>query len=119
MTRGTGVGGNIAADEHVGSRIALRRTGMSMSQAALGAAVAVTFQQIQKYESGSNRVSESRLWMIARVLCVPVAWFFEGLDGEPVPEWSATEMRILRAVRRWDKAQQELFLAFIGGLHDR
>ncbi len=42
----------------------------------------LTFQQLQKYESGSNRISASRLWQIAQILDVPVAWFFEGLDGE-------------------------------------
>ena len=68
-------------DIHVGGRVRLRRTLLGMSQEKLAQALGLTFQQIQKYETGMNRVSASRLWDISDALDVPVAFFFEGLDG--------------------------------------
>ncbi len=67
-------------DRHVGEQIRLRRLQIKMSQQALAQACNVTFQQVQKYERGSNRVSASMLVRIARRLDVPVAFFFEGLE---------------------------------------
>ena len=69
-------------DVHVGSRIRLRRNMISMSQEKLGEALGITFQQIQKYEKGTNRVGASRLQQISQVLGVPVAFFFEDAPGE-------------------------------------
>ena len=69
-------------DVHVGSRIRLRRNMISMSQEKLGEALGITFQQIQKYEKGTNRVGASRLQQISKVLGVPVAFFFEDAPGE-------------------------------------
>jgi transcriptional regulator with XRE-family HTH domain len=69
-------------DVHVGSRIRLRRTMLSMSQEKLGEALGITFQQIQKYEKGTNRVGASRLQNISSVLNVPVSFFFEDAPGE-------------------------------------
>jgi transcriptional regulator with XRE-family HTH domain len=69
-------------DVHVGKRLRLRRTLMGYSQEQLAAAVGVTFQQIQKYERGSNRVSASRLYDIARVLNVPISFFFEDISED-------------------------------------
>ncbi len=66
-------------DVHVGSRIRLRRQLMKMSQEKLGDELGVTFQQVQKYERGANRVGASRLYRLSRVLEVPVQFFFEGL----------------------------------------
>jgi transcriptional regulator with XRE-family HTH domain len=66
---------------HVGSRIRLRRQLLKMSQEALGNELGVTFQQVQKYERGANRVGASRLYSLSRVLDVPVSYFFEGLDS--------------------------------------
>jgi len=68
-------------DQHVGSRLRLRRQVLGMSQEKLGEALGVTFQQVQKYERGTNRVGASRLWDLARSLNVPVNFFYEGLDG--------------------------------------
>jgi transcriptional regulator with XRE-family HTH domain len=65
-------------DKHVGSRVRMRRTMLKMSQRALGAAVGVSFQQVQNYESGKNRIVASRLQPISRTLQVPMAFFFEG-----------------------------------------
>jgi transcriptional regulator with XRE-family HTH domain len=64
-------------DVHVGSRVRLRRTLLGMSQEKLGEAIGLTFQQVQKYERGANRVGASRLFDLSRVLDVPVAYFFE------------------------------------------
>jgi len=70
-------------DIHVGSRIRLRRTMLGMSQEKLGEALGITFQQIQKYEKGTNRVGASRLQNISTVLNVPVSFFFEDAPGDP------------------------------------
>src|SRR6059058_5546845 len=72
-------------DSHVGSRIRLRRTLLGMSQERLGEALGLTFQQVQKYERGLNRVGASRLFDLSRVLDVPVSFFFEDIaPGEEV-----------------------------------
>lgn len=68
-------------DVHVGARIRHRRHMTGMTQEQLAAAVGIKFQQIQKYESGANRCSASRLYDIARAMDIPVEWFFRGLDG--------------------------------------
>jgi transcriptional regulator with XRE-family HTH domain len=70
-------------DIHVGSRVRLRRMMLSMSQEKLGENLGITFQQIQKYEKGTNRIGASRLQHIARVLSVPVSFFFEDAPGTP------------------------------------
>ncbi|MCW2310092.1 helix-turn-helix domain-containing protein [Rhodobium gokarnense] len=70
-------------DIHVGSRVRLRRMMLGMSQEKLGEHLGITFQQIQKYEKGTNRIGASRLQHIATVLKVPVAFFFEDAPGTP------------------------------------
>jgi transcriptional regulator with XRE-family HTH domain len=70
-------------DIHVGNRLRMRRMMLKMSQEKVGNAVGVTFQQIQKYEKGTNRMSGSRLQQIAEVLSVPVPFFFEGMPRSP------------------------------------
>ena len=65
-------------DKHVGSRLRMRRLMLGMSQAYIADAVGVTFQQVQKYEKGTNRVSASRLQHLSQILQVPVPFFFEG-----------------------------------------
>ncbi|UWQ21337.1 helix-turn-helix domain-containing protein [Jannaschia sp. W003] len=69
-------------DIHVGKRIRHRRWMVGMTQQQLAEKVGIKFQQIQKYETGMNRVSSSRLWEIAQTLEVPIGHFFEGIDGE-------------------------------------
>lgn len=66
-------------DVHVGTRIRLRRTLMGMSQERLGEALGLTFQQVQKYERGVNRVGASRLFDLSRVLDVPISFFFDDM----------------------------------------
>ena len=68
-------------DQHVGQRIRQRRWEIGMTQSQLGQSVGIRFQQIQKYETGVNRVSASRLWGIAEALEVPVSYFFEGIEA--------------------------------------
>jgi len=65
-------------DKHVGSRVRMRRMMLNMSQEKLGDALSLTFQQVQKYEKGTNRIGASRLQQIAHILQVPVSFFFEG-----------------------------------------
>ena len=87
-------------DKHVGSRVRMRRMMVGMSQEKLGDALGLTFQQVQKYEKGTNRIGASRLQQISSILQVPVAFFFEGapqasnddnivvnLDGAPSPAY--------------------------------
>mgnify|MGYP006266609387 CR=1 FL=1 len=64
-------------DVHVGSRVRLRRKFLGMSQERLGTAIGLTFQQVQKYERGANRIGSSRLWELSKVLSVPVSYFFD------------------------------------------
>jgi transcriptional regulator with XRE-family HTH domain len=68
-------------DTHVGSRVRLRRTLLGMSQEKLGEALGLTFQQVQKYERGVNRIGASRLFDLSRVLDVPIGFFFDDMPG--------------------------------------
>ncbi len=69
-------------DIHVGGRVRLRRILLGMGQGKLGKAVGLTFQQIQKYERGSNRIGSSRLYQFSKVLQVPVSFFFDDMPEE-------------------------------------
>lgn len=68
-------------DVHVGSRVRLRRMLIGMSQEKLGEQLGLTFQQVQKYEKGTNRIGASRLFQISQILGVPVQFFYDDLDG--------------------------------------
>lgn len=95
-------------DVHVGQKIRHRRWLVGMTQQQLASAVGIKFQQIQKYESGANRVSASRLWDISRAMNVPVSYFFEGLDeGVSDQAESTAEMNVLR-----DKETAEIIRAY-------
>ncbi|ACG80175.1 transcriptional regulator, Cro/CI family (plasmid) [Phenylobacterium zucineum HLK1] len=72
-------------DVHVGRRVRLRRRELGVSQAWLADRLGLTFQQIQKYERGANRISASKLYAIAKLLEVPITYFFEGLDDPATP----------------------------------
>lgn len=72
-------------DKHVGNRVRMRRMLAGISQEKLGGALGLTFQQVQKYEKGSNRISASRLQQIAQMLDVPVAFFFDGAPTGDIP----------------------------------
>lgn len=75
-------------DVHVGSRVRMRRMLIGMSQEKLGDQLGLTFQQVQKYEKGANRIGASRLYHISQILGVPIEFFYEGLPAE---ETAATE----------------------------
>ncbi|HLI10099.1 MAG TPA: helix-turn-helix transcriptional regulator [Alphaproteobacteria bacterium] len=106
-------------DVHVGSRVRLRRTMLGMSQEKLGEAIGLTFQQVQKYERGANRIGASRLFELSRVLDVPVSFFFDdmpsdaalrssraghlGEEGEPVELDPMAKRETLELVRAYYK----------------
>jgi len=96
-------------DVHVGKRIRHRRWLAGMTQQQLAQAVGIKFQQIQKYETGANRVSASRLWDIADALDVEVSFFFEGLEQE---EEAATETGGIPADILGDKEALELVRSY-------
>jgi len=73
-------------DVYVGSRVRTRRTLLGLSQQKLGAALGLTFQQVQKYERGSNRIGASRLFELGRILDVPISYFYEELPESDIPE---------------------------------
>src|SRR5216110_1807258 len=77
-------------DRHVGSRVRMRRMMLAMSQEKLGDALGLTFQQVQKYEKGTNRIGASRLQQISIILQVPVSFFFEGAPGPSSEGFSET-----------------------------
>jgi transcriptional regulator with XRE-family HTH domain len=81
---------NNAINMHVGKRLRLRRTLLGMSQEQLGAELNITFQQVQKYERGANRISASRLWDISQILDVPISYFFDDMSENTMrssPRW--------------------------------
>ena len=93
-------------DVHVGKRIRHRRWMIGMTQQQLAERVGIKFQQIQKYETGMNRVSASRLWDISDSLEVPISFFFEGLDdransSETVPRDLMADKEALELVRSY------------------
>ncbi len=73
---------NNPVDQHVGSRVRLRRTLLGVTQQQLAAALGVTFQQVQKYEKGANRVGSSRLFDLSNILDVPVSYFFDEMSDQ-------------------------------------
>jgi transcriptional regulator with XRE-family HTH domain len=95
--RGSGIPN--PTDVHVGKRIRLRRLFLGMNQETLANALGLTFQQVQKYEAGANRVAASRLSAIADTLRVPISFFFDGLqlaDSRKTPEEQETRQRMER-----------------------
>ncbi len=89
-------------DIHVGGRVRLRRTLLGMSQERLGDAVGLTFQQIQKYERGANRIGASRLFELTQILDVPVSFFFDDM----AEELKTSEGRMARGLR--DRGQSPI-----------
>jgi transcriptional regulator with XRE-family HTH domain len=87
-------------DVHVGQRIRHRRKQISLSQEKLADALGLTFQQVQKYERGANRVSASMLFRTAAKLEVPVSYFFEGLEGQIDPgDLGSVDMAAMKAIQ--------------------
>ena len=99
-------------DIHVGGRVRLRRTLLGISQQKLAAGLKLTFQQVQKYEKGSNRMGSSRLWQASQILDVPISFFFddmpEGIEGgttssEAAPLAEFTKRSILEFMKDFVK----------------
>jgi len=122
-------------DEHVGTQIRVRRSLLGMSLEKLGEALGVTFQQVQKYEKGANRVSASRLVEFSKILNVPVSYFFDNVpvdaasharrlsdDGKAVPADVPTSRESLKLIRAYynipNPALREIVLGFIEALAD-
>lgn len=97
-------------DVHVGKRVRHRRWMVGMTQQQLAEKVGIKFQQIQKYETGMNRVSASRLWDIAEALEVPVSFFFEGIDEQV--DASAAESTLVPGDIMADKEALELVRSY-------
>jgi transcriptional regulator with XRE-family HTH domain len=110
-----------STDRHVGARLRMRRKMLAMSQSELGDALGITYQQVQKNEMGTNRISASRLQQISHILQVPVAFFFEGVPNASAPHRShgsqlsvaqidsfvsdSKGLRLIRAFMRIDNAE--------------
>jgi transcriptional regulator with XRE-family HTH domain len=97
-----------SVDKHVGTPLRMRRLMLDMSQSELGVALGLTFQQVQKYEKGANRVSASRLQHLSNILDVPVSFFFEGAP----PGFESTDPPSVG----WDMSAVNAFLATTDGL---
>jgi transcriptional regulator with XRE-family HTH domain len=93
-------------DKHVGARVRLRRTPVGMSQERLGDALGLTFQQVQKYEKGTNRIGASRLHDIAAVLGVEVEFFFQGLEARPDADPARASMNAFMALPESNRLMQ-------------
>jgi transcriptional regulator with XRE-family HTH domain len=87
-------------DKHVGRRVRMRRKMLAMSQEKLGAALGLTFQQVQKYENGTNRMGASRLQQMSHILQVPVEFFFEGAPNASEPHGSGSASSVAREHER-------------------
>lgn len=98
MTRGQD--GPHPVDIHVGRRVAERRLALGHSQTHLSQAIGVTFQQVQKYEKGANRISASKLWDVSRFLGVEIGYFFEGLPDQPAATGPAADLGPIQPTTR-------------------
>ena len=123
-------------DVHVGQKLRRRRWMVGMTQKQLGEAVGIKFQQIQKYETGANRVSASRLYDMAKALEVPVSYFFEGIeedgDGHVLPPVDDAEeptvaaelfngreaLELVRCYYRWPENQRRRLFELTRALSD-
>jgi transcriptional regulator with XRE-family HTH domain len=101
-------------DKHVGSRVRMRRVLLGMSQEKLGEALGLTFQQVQKYEKGTNRIGASRLQQISKSLNVPPAYFFE---GAPSFDSGTTDSFVHSAAAEAGSAYVVDFISTMEGLH--
>ena len=103
-------------DVHVGHRLRLRRSFLGLSQEKLADALELTFQQVQKYERGVNRISAGRLWEMSKILDVPVSYFYEGLErGEvsPLEDLSPRQMKMVRLLPVAPDAMQKAVLGLL------
>lgn len=88
------------ADVHIGHRVREARLAKGLSQTELGKELGISFQQVQKYEKGTNRIGSGRLWGISRILGTPVSFFFEGLmDDDEDPEGHPLSRGTIKAAK--------------------
>lgn len=87
-------------DVHVGMRLLLRRKQLNYSQELVAGMLGLTFQQIQKYERGANRIGASRLWDLSRILRVPVEYFFQGMDEDVINHSPLTNFHTVEEVQK-------------------
>ena len=99
-----------STDIHVGARVRMRRLMLNLSQTELGDAVGVTFQQVQKYEKGANRIGAGRLQQISNFLQVPIPFFFEGLPPSARPSKAAGDGRALSDISKFTATSEGLAL---------
>jgi transcriptional regulator with XRE-family HTH domain len=114
-------GGTRRIDQHVGERIRLRRAELGLTQEQLAEALEVSYQQIQKYETGANRISASRIFQMARRLDVDLDYFFEGLPVEdrseqPPLEHGGRQRSAIELVRKFAQIDDPQVRAAIAGL---
>jgi|TARA_Y100000294_G_C8279612_1_gene226257 transcriptional regulator with XRE-family HTH domain len=95
-------------DVHVGSRVKLRRKLLGFSQAKLGDAVGLTFQQIQKYERGANRMGGSRLYQFGQLLNVPVSFFFDDMPADLDERAPAVETEVIDQIEKTEIPEMEV-----------
>lgn len=96
-------------DVHVGGRLRTRRALFGLSQATLAEQLGITFQQLHKYEIGSNRMSASRIWQASKALEVPISYFFEGLDENADPAADILKTRAgLELVRDFEGCSEDV-----------
>lgn len=115
-------------DIHVGGRVRLRRSALGLSQDQLGAAVGLSFQQIQKYERGANRIGASRLYEMSKILHIPISYFFEGFEDlglaeagdssyQPDPVIKRETLELMRSYHQiLDTKQRKKILKLVQGL---
>ena len=96
---------NNAVDMHVGKRVRLRRTLLGLSQEQLGTELNITFQQVQKYERGANRISASRLWDIGQILDVPINYFFDDMTENTM---RSSPRRVSRGIELLDLSDEQI-----------
>jgi transcriptional regulator with XRE-family HTH domain len=115
------MGGTRRIDQHVGERIRARRAELGLTQEQLAQALQVSYQQVQKYETGANRISAGRIFEIARKLGVDVSYFFEGLSvdepGEQPPlEHGGRQRSAIELVRKFAQIEDAHVRSAIAGL---
>jgi len=118
--RSVAVHGIDPVDVHVGSRLRERRVSLGMSQTVLAERLGLTFQQVQKYERGTNRLSASTLWRAADAVDVPISYFYDGLrQGRPIPggdELDVVVLKLTQKMRKLEPAVREKLSALIATL---
>lgn len=99
-----------AVDQHIGARVRLRRLELELSQDQLAKQLGLTFQQVQKYEKGTNRIGGSRMHQIALILRVPIAYFYQGLESGngATSELSELSAGAIKVAQQFDRLPQEI-----------